>query len=280
MFGETDHVFYFGAPPAIDVLVIIADHKKIMIFSAQQGQQLLLVAGYVLKFITEDIHTAVLPGTQDFRVGPQQIQDHMDQVCEIRQVVVPLQQHIGIKELMEVIFRFAGQPGQRSPVRTGHQRDIIILMGKLEFLDILQIFLRRHVLQTQSQVLRGLPDQIRLICLVDNGKGPGPVEMEAFLFKDQVTETMESTHETIIRVSHQFLQTPPHGSRRFIGKGQAYDGGGVNIQFRDQISDPVGQAESLAGTGHGGASLISFCFFYYAQLVAAGSYIHVNPLLL
>ena len=146
MFGETDHVFYFGAPPAIDVLVIIADHKKIMIFSAQQGQQLLLVAGYVLKFITENIHTAVLPGTQDFRVGPQQIQDHMDQVCEIRQVVVPLQQHIGIKELMEVIFRFAGQPGQRSPVRTGHQRDIIILMGKLEFLDILQIFLRRHVL--------------------------------------------------------------------------------------------------------------------------------------
>ena len=280
MIGETDHVLDLGTPPAIDILVIVTDHEQIMVFSAQQRQKFLLVTGYILEFITKDIHTAVLPGAQYFRIGPEQIQDHMDQVREIRQIMIPLPQHISIKEFMEVIFRSAGQLCQRGPVRTGHQWHIKILMGKLEFLDILQIFLRRHILQAQPQVLRGLPDQIRLVGLVNDGKSPGPVEMKTFLLKDQVAETVESTHETMVRVSHQFFQTPPHGSGRFIGKGQSDDGGGIDIQFRDQISDPVGQAESLAGTGHGGASLISFCFFYYAQLVAAGSYIHVNPLLL
>ena len=267
---KADHVFHPGSPPAVDVLIVVPDDEKVVVFAGQKGQKLLLVFRHILKFVAEDILTVFLPGLQDLRVCPEEIEDHVDQVREIRQSVVPLTEQIEVKDPGEVVGCGIRQVFQGLLVRARDQGHIQSLVGQLVFLDLLQIFLGRDVLQIQSQLLRRPADQVCLIGGIDDGKGFGPVQAVGLLPEDHVAEAVEGPHKAAALISHQVPQPPSHGGGRLVCKGKTDDGGGIYIKLRDQVGDPAGQAEGLAGARHGRASLVSFRGFDHLLLFSGG----------
>ena len=77
-----------GAAPAVNSLVRVTHHKKILVVARQQIRQLVLLTIDVLIFIDHDVHHALAPLVKLFREILENVQRRKNQVVKVQRVIL------------------------------------------------------------------------------------------------------------------------------------------------------------------------------------------------
>ena len=242
---EAQDVFHFGATPAIDRLIVVADHANVLVGPGQKPQPEILRDIGVLIFVDQHISEAPLVFFQNLRVILEDGDGFQQQIAKIGGVQglqSPLIETVEIAaaavgEALSVAFRNAG--GRKAAVLPAVDHGGERARGPALLVDVLG---RHHLL-----------DQAKLIVGIEDGKiGLQPDEL-GMAAQDARADGMKSAEPL-----HAFDRAADQGPDAFLhlARGFVSEGDGQNLSRPGSMrGEDVGQARDeharLAGSRPG-----------------------------
>ena len=233
-----------GPAPAINGLIVVADHAQIMGFSRQQPYKLILRQVGVLVLVHMDVAKPPLIILEHRRMVDQQLERLEQQVVKVERVRVLqglLIAHKNIVDLLTLIILF----GLPEPLVRG--QDFIFRVRNLR-----ADFLGRKGFFIDVQPLDPVLQNAQLIVVVIDRKGTLITKLFNIPSQNTHADRVECTQPHILGdlPADKALNAIPHLTGRFVGKGKRKDLPGRHLMLK-QIRDPVSQRPRFAAPGSG-----------------------------
>ena len=240
---EIEDVAQVGAPPGVDALVVVADHRQVAVLGCQVTAEQVLGAVGVLVLVDVDLLPAALVLRQHVRVLLEQEHGAHQEVVEVDRVVLAELALIGLvhlrRRLVVVVRRLPG--GGR------HIGELVLALS-----DPGQHAGRAEALLVQVQPAQDRLDQRHLVGPVVDGEAPGEADGGAVAPQDPGADGVEGADG---RLARRLLADEPgdplaHLAGRLVGEGDGHDLPRF-VARGDEVRDAVSEHPRLPAAGAG-----------------------------
>src|SRR5579863_4154733 len=239
---ESQDVLDGRATPAVDRLVLVADHAEVLVRARQQAYQLVLDAIGVLILIDQDVAKALV-------VLPANIVRRIEESRRLEKQIVEVER-VRLPQFALVEIEDAGKLGS-----LGVARVPVHVLGNdaavLRIADAAERAAWRFDLLFEAELFDGGPDRAELLVLRIDGELPGIPEPVDGTAQHADAEGMKGRDERRARTTHtaaceQGRDALLHLVGSLVGKGHRQDALGWDLLRLDQVSDAIGDDARLA----------------------------------
>ena len=238
--GETLDVLDPCATPAVDGLVIIADHGHAFAITGQQLQPGVLQGVGILELVDQQVGEALAVMRQQVRRVTQQLQRAQQQLTEIHQPATLAGQLIELVHLDHL-----AHVGVAVGLDLMGPQPLFLAAGD-EVLDLLG----RPALVIDVVLLEQSLDHAQLVIAVDDLEVLGQTRLLPVGAQQTVTDGVEGADPHVAQTAAiERLETRAHLAGGLVGEGHRQDGIGRELVSVHQPGDAMDQHAGLAGAG-------------------------------
>ncbi len=260
---EREQVGGGGAPPAVDGLVVVADHGEVRRLPRQELEHLELGVVGVLELVDQDPAEPLTQPGQGRRAFPQETEGPVDLVAEVHQAGLGQELLVGGVEggelevplrLVALLVRRGPREAALGPGRVVLGRDVLVLGATDQGAKRPQVSGRvaQWPEASQRQVEDPLAEEDDLLRLGEHPELRVEADLEGGIAQHPVAEGVEGGDLGLrVAVGDQLIHPLRHLRRRLLGEGEGEDLLRPRALGGDQVGDAAREHGGLSGAGSG-----------------------------
>ncbi|OPZ77934.1 MAG: hypothetical protein BWY77_01602 [bacterium ADurb.Bin431] len=230
-------------PPAIDGLVIVADHADIAVAGGEHLESHILGVVGILILVDEDITEAFLIVLEDQGIELEELNGFDEQVIEIHGIVFAQTGLVGgVDSRNDLVLPGCGHPGEL------FRQDEGVLGGA----GLVRDHLGREIVDGNLEIVQHRLDEAVLIVIIIDSKIGGVIDTFCFAAQQACEEGVKGAdphagEHLRDQLAHAFSHLP----RRLVGEGHGEDFARLGQSVGEQPGNAVGEDAGLAAAGAG-----------------------------